>query len=74
MPGRASRFSPHLTGSRFLQANWYRVCEETAMSTDKNTKIEIKPETATPYRPLGLKAVAAAAMMLNSKTKLTPAR
>ena len=44
------------------------------MSTDKNTKIEIKPETATPYRPLGLKAVAAAALMLNSKTKLTPAR
>jgi hypothetical protein len=45
------------------------------MSADKPTKtIEQKPEQSTPYRPLGLKAVAAAALMLPRKTKLTPAR
>jgi len=45
------------------------------MSGDKkDTKGESKQENATPYRPLGLKAVAAAALMLNRKPKLTPAR
>jgi hypothetical protein len=47
------------------------------MSSDKSgksTKTETKQENSTPYRPLGLKAVAAAAMMLNRKPKLTPAR
>ena len=45
------------------------------MSTEKTPKtIEPKPEMSTPYRPLGLKAVAAAALMLNRKPKLTRAR
>jgi hypothetical protein len=49
--------------------------EETAMSTEKTPKTtEAKPEATTPYRPLGLKAVVAAALMLNRKPKLTPAR
>lgn len=44
------------------------------MSTEKPVKkIETKPEASTPYRPLGLKAVAAAALMLKRKPKLTPA-
>lgn len=44
------------------------------MSSDKNdNKSDSKPESTTPYRPLGLKAVAAAAMMLKRKPKLTPA-
>jgi hypothetical protein len=44
------------------------------MSTEKpSEKIESKPEMTTPYRPLGLKAVVAAALMLNRKPKLTPA-
>ncbi|MGK9050055.1 hypothetical protein QTA58_01715 [Neorhizobium sp. CSC1952] len=43
------------------------------MSTDKpETKTEAKPEPTTPYRPLGLKAVVAAALMLKRKPKLTP--
>ncbi|TWF56875.1 hypothetical protein [Neorhizobium alkalisoli] len=42
------------------------------MSTEKTN--HPKPEASTPYRPLGLKAVAAAAMMLNRKPKLNPAR
>lgn len=40
------------------------------MSTEKKTPA--KPEITTPYRPLGLKAVAAAALMLKRKPKLTP--
>jgi hypothetical protein len=45
------------------------------MSAEKLAKkIDVKPEQSTPYRPLGLKAVAAAAMMLQRKSKLTPAR
>jgi hypothetical protein len=55
---------------RKMQTRDSRV-EETAMSTEK--KIESKPEMTTPYRPLGLKAVVAAALMLNRKPKLTPA-
>ena len=44
------------------------------MSTEKSPKkIESKQEIAPPYRPLGLKAVVAAALMLNRKPKLTPA-
>ncbi|WP_164901823.1 hypothetical protein [Neorhizobium lilium] len=44
------------------------------MSTETSAKkIELKPEQSTPYRPLGLKAVAAAAMMLQRKPKLSPA-
>lgn len=44
------------------------------MSTEKTSeKIESKPEMTTPYRPLGLKAVIAAALMLKRKPKLTPA-
>ena len=44
------------------------------MSAEKSAqKIDNKPEQSTPYRPLGLKAVAAAAMMLQRKPKLTPA-
>ncbi len=42
------------------------------MSAEK--KNTAKPEITTPYRPLGLKAVAAAALMLNRKPKLNPAR
>ncbi len=44
------------------------------MSTEKSPKkIEAKPEITPPYRPLGLKAVIAAALMLKRKPKLTPA-
>jgi hypothetical protein len=42
------------------------------MTTEKTN--HPKPEITTPYRPLGIKAVAAAAMMLNNKPKLNPAR
>jgi hypothetical protein len=41
------------------------------MSTEK--KAPAKPEMTTPYRPLGLKAVAAAALMLKRKPKLSTA-
>ncbi|WP_170986289.1 MULTISPECIES: hypothetical protein [unclassified Rhizobium] len=46
------------------------------MSTDKPAAANepAKPEQSTPYRPLGLKAVVAAALMLNRKPKLNPAR
>jgi hypothetical protein len=45
------------------------------MSTEKTAKkIDAQPEMTTPYRPLGLKAVAAAAMMVKGKPKLNPAR
>jgi hypothetical protein len=44
------------------------------MSNDKSARLNpATPELNTPYRPLGLKAVAAAAMMLR-KPKLNPAR
>ena len=44
------------------------------MSNDKSARLKsATPELNTPYRPLGLKAVAAAAMMLR-KPKLNPAR
>lgn len=46
------------------------------MSTEKPAAAPeaAKPEQSTPYRPLGLKAVVAAALMLNRKPKLDPAR
>ncbi|WP_162895012.1 hypothetical protein [Rhizobium terrae] len=45
------------------------------MSSEKTQKkIDAKQEITTPYRPLGLKAVVAAALMLKRKPKLTPAR
>jgi hypothetical protein len=45
------------------------------MNTEKPaSKTETKPEASTPYRPLGLKAVAAATLMLQRKPKLSPAR
>jgi hypothetical protein len=45
------------------------------MSSEKTVKkTEAKPELNTPYRPLGLKAVAAAALMLKRAPKLNPAR
>jgi hypothetical protein len=40
----------------------------------KKPEAETKPDMSAHYRPLGLKAVAAAAMMLKRKPKLTPAR
>jgi hypothetical protein len=40
----------------------------------KKTSQEPKPDMSAHYRPLGLKAVAAAAMMLKRKPKLTTAR
>ncbi len=43
------------------------------MSAEAPKKIETKPDHSTPYRPLGIKAVAAAAMMLSRKPKLNPA-
>ncbi len=44
------------------------------MSANTSTKTtEAKTEPTTPYRPLGLKAVAAAALMLQRKPKLNPA-
>ncbi|CDZ62396.1 hypothetical protein [Neorhizobium galegae] len=44
------------------------------MSTEQSPKkSESKPEITTPYRPLGLKAVVAAALMVQRKPKLTPA-
>jgi hypothetical protein len=44
------------------------------MSNDKSARLApATPDLNTPYRPLGLKAVAAAALMLR-KPKLTPAR
>ncbi|MBB6509171.1 hypothetical protein F4695_002528 [Rhizobium soli] len=45
------------------------------MSSETNkTSIETKPDLSSHYRPLGLKAVAAAAMMLKRKPTLSPAR
>jgi hypothetical protein len=43
------------------------------MSAETQKTIEAKIEHTTPYRPLGLKAVAAAALMLSRKPKLNPA-
>lgn len=44
------------------------------MSNNKSTVVAAAtPDLSTHYRPLGLKAVAAAALMLR-KPKLTPAR
>jgi hypothetical protein len=40
----------------------------------KKPEQDAKPDMSVHYRPLGLKAVAAAAMMLKRKPKLTPAR
>ncbi|WJH39506.1 hypothetical protein N7E02_22275 [Aliirhizobium terrae] len=40
----------------------------------KKPEPEAKQDMSVHYRPLGLKAVAAAAMMLKRKPKLTPAR
>ena len=42
--------------------------------TPKTDKPEQKPDFTAHFRPLGIKAVAAAAMMLKRKPKLTPAR
>ncbi len=44
------------------------------MSSEKTSKpAETKTELTTPYRPLGLKAVVAAALMLKRTPKLNPA-
>jgi hypothetical protein len=43
------------------------------MSAETPKKTEARPDPSTPYRPLGIKAVAAAAMMLSRKPKLNPA-
>ena len=40
---------------------------ETDMSETKKTEAAVKPDLKSHYRPLGLKAVAAAAMMLARK-------
>jgi hypothetical protein len=63
-------------GANAVNATKIRVCEETSMSTEKPAAAPeaAKPEQSTPYRPLGLKAVVAAALMLNRKPKLDPAR
>ncbi len=43
-------------------------------NTPNNDKPEAKPDFTKHFRPLGIKAVAAAAMMLKRKPKLTPVR
>ncbi len=43
-------------------------------NTTKTDKPEPKPDFTAHFRPLGIKAVAAAAMMLKRKPKLTPVR
>ncbi|WP_180355888.1 hypothetical protein [Aliirhizobium smilacinae] len=43
-------------------------------NTQKTDKPEAKPDFTDHFRPLGIKAVAAAAMMLKRKPKLTPVR
>jgi hypothetical protein len=43
-------------------------------NTQKTEKPEQKPDFTAHFRPLGIKAVAAAAMMLKRKPKLTPVR
>lgn len=45
------------------------------MTTEtKTSNTEAKPDASLHYRPLGLKAVAAAALMLNRKTKTSTSR
>lgn len=45
------------------------------MTTETKTRNEeAKPDASLHFRPLGLKAVAAAALMLNRKTKAGTAR
>jgi hypothetical protein len=57
-----------------MQEQKIRVCEETTMSSEKPTKkTEAKQDINPPHRPLALKAVVAAALMLKRKPKLTPA-
>jgi hypothetical protein len=43
-------------------------------NTPKTNSPEAKPDLTEHYRPIGLKAVAAAAMMLQRKPKLSPIR
>ncbi|AYD00346.1 hypothetical protein [Neorhizobium sp. NCHU2750] len=43
-------------------------------NTAKTDAPEAKPDFTAHYRPIGLKAVAAAAMMLKRKPKLSPIR
>jgi hypothetical protein len=44
------------------------ILEEQTVTTDaKNSQTEAKPDASLHYRPLGIKAVAAAAMMLPHK-------
>lgn len=43
-------------------------------NTPNSDKQDAKPDFTAHFRPLGIKAVAAAAMMLKRKPKLTPAR
>ena len=43
-------------------------------NSPRNDKPEAKPDFTAHFRPLGIKAVAAAAMMLKRKPKLTPVR
>jgi hypothetical protein len=51
-----------------------QVTEEQTVTTDaKTSQTEAKPDASLHYRPLGIKAVAAAAMMLPRKTSV-PAR
>jgi hypothetical protein len=43
-------------------------------NSQKTNAPEAKPDMTAHYRPIGLKAVAAAAMMLKRKPKLSPIR
>jgi len=67
-PGLAAKCAgPPLSGTE--------IREETDVSSETNkTNIETKLDLSSHYRPLGLKAVAAAAMMLKRKPALSPAR
>jgi hypothetical protein len=55
-----------------LLFHYRKPVEEISMSKDKPAE-HSKPEQNHPYRPLGLKAVAAAALMLKPNQALKPA-
>lgn len=70
---RRGHDSALISGDRRRPETRESYCEERAVSDEKPTqKNDVQPDTIPPYRPLGLKAVIAAALMLKRKPKLTP--